>query len=190
MRWPRRRFCEIISNVWNEVTIPSELCYHGRLLSGRRPMLLCTGLATAFLMTAAVHSTAATVAAFQALVAIVALRIFAPANFVWSESVRFSIDAAGLTLTRPSGKTHLAEWKMFDDVRLRPLHLLGEKAVGETVWKLTLMNARKPAISSFINADSDLVLFMFPLEFAFDATADEARELHDALAAMILQPAQ
>lgn len=126
--------------------------------------------------------------ALQTIVAFAALRVFFPANFVWTEAIRFSFDTQGVTLIRPSGKTHSAEWSMFDEVRLRPLSRLTENTFGVSAWKLTLMNARKPAISSFINADADKVMFMFPLEFAFDATAEEARELHHELSA-IVQPA-
>lgn len=136
-------------------------------------------------MTAALNYAPATAAALNAILVTVGLRIFVPTCFLWSEAMRLSMDDEGVALTRPSGRTHFGKWELFDEVRLRPMAFSGASPYGETMWKLTLMNARKPAISSFINADADQVMFMFPLEMAIYATEEEAMALRDALIGMI-----
>ncbi len=147
-------------------------------------MFIIVGFTIALICTISTGSDVATIAAVQTGLALGVVRILAPDNILWSEAIQLRIEWGGVTVVRPSGRSQDAGWAMFDDVRIKPIRrarLAGQRGT----WRITLMNARKAAISSFINMDADQVLFMFPLELAIDATDEEMRALQQTLAILV-----
>lgn len=166
-----------------------DIRYEGRLLSGRRPQFIICAMALAFVAAASFESLAAGVLLLQLSLALIVLRILWPDNPLLFETVAFEIDENSLAILRPSGRRCVTPWRTFDEARIRPLHWFGNDDGFNTKWKLTLMNARKASISSFINADADQVMFMLPVELSFEATAEEARDLLIALRSLIAEAA-
>jgi len=171
--------------VQTEATSGADICYDGRLLSGRRPQLIIIAVATGLIMAIALDSWITVVALAEVSFALIAMRLLWPDSPLLYPTVSFEVDEGEITIVRPSGRRHVAPWSTFDEARVRPMGGVDTSPEHTRKWKLTLMNARKASISSFINADARMVMFMLPVELSFEATAEEARDLFSAINGMI-----
>lgn len=124
--------------------------------------------------------------------ALLLLHIFWPHHVGWLPRARLIAVDEGVVIRRWSGDT-FAKWSHFDKVTLQPVQELGDDSSRVIFWKLTLHNAMKPVVSSFLHTkSSEQSLFYFPLTILFRADSDEAQALYQYIYQRIaeLEPAE
>jgi hypothetical protein len=92
------------------------------------------------------------------------------------------ITAAGVTLSRPGRRPHFVPWHLFERARIEPPPDANSDGAGPPSWRLTLVNAYKPTISSYLHRrGTDAPIFAECVQFEFSSTPGEARRLERRL---------
>jgi rubrerythrin len=89
---------------------------------------------------------------------------------------RLVISDEGVGLVRNARVTRFTRWHLFEDARLEPRTDVPGR------WRLTIVNAYKPTISTYLHSrGTDADIFANSVEFNFDAPESEARALQERL---------
>lgn len=113
------------------------------------------------------------------VVGVMLLRIALSKGGAWNEAIRFRIGSDGLQMIRADRSRPMAAWRYFDDARIdsrprRRNHFSTER------WRLTLVNAFRPSIGSFLHTRSaEQTVFYAPVVIEFDAAAEQMQRVFD-----------
>ncbi|MHC5023135.1 MAG: hypothetical protein ACYTGG_04390 [Planctomycetota bacterium] len=101
---------------------------------------------------------------------------------------RLFASATGVALARPGRTPRLTRWHLFDEARIEPWPRGEPYNIGGSAadWKLTLVNAYKPSISTYLHRrGTDADIFAPCVEFVFRATASEADTVRRRMQSLI-----
>ena len=99
----------------------------------------------------------------------------------FAEPIRLTIRQRGIELRRGNGVRLWAEWRLFDRARIERLPSIASHVLNDR-WRLSLENAFKPSIGSFVDSKAmDRTIFYFPVLIDFEATPDAVELIETTL---------
>ena len=161
-----------------------RFAFKALLIRSDRSVLLGVFAVVATLMTVQIDPLMAGVMAIAFLAFAVVMSVVQPGRR-WHEEVELEPSSDGLTMRRASGRRMRADWSLFEEARLvhrGAARYSPNSPSAARRWRLTLVNAFKPAIGSFLHTRAaEQTIFHFPLEIEITASEQDADDIHSLL---------